>query len=346
MNAKEYITLFSSFLSLRPSLEQIENVARYSARYFTGSFSPTVKHSPLSVGFVITYKCNRNCGGCYIRAIVKDDAGLLDMDMDIDRFAQILSHPAIRKSFRAPLIGGEPLLHKNFFDFASMAHKAKKLVYTFTNGLLIEERLAEFRNARLDTLRVSLYDDALDEQKRNVAKLLSVKPNFKVFLSAWTTPRKMASLDRVVEIALELGVAGLNVQNYMPHSDGKDPNELSMLIWEDDTKTLEHLAQLKREVGNRLRMTLPVPIPRNGHPSRCICLYTMLYVDRRGLIVPCPGIWPPSPEYGNLLEEGWNSSYMADFRRNFSTKFPYNHVCKHCFWGYGMIQNNSDFLLA
>jgi MoaA/NifB/PqqE/SkfB family radical SAM enzyme len=268
------------------------------------------------------------------------------MDMDIERFIEMLSHKAIKNSFRVPLIGGEPLLHKNFFDFVEIAAKHKKLVYTFTNGLLLEKNLDSFANASLDTLRISLYDDVLDEQKHNIRKLLSINPKFKVYLSTWTTPFKLDALERAVEIALELGVSGLNIQNYMPHTDGKDLNELAMLIWEDDTKTLEKIKDIKKEVAGRMSLTLPVPIPRKSHPKSCICLNTMLYLDRRGLIVPCPGIWPPKPEYGNLLgKDGWNSPFMVDFRENFDKKFPYNHVCKHCFWGHGMIQKNSDFLL-
>lgn len=293
MRFDAYYSLGKTFLALRPTLGQMWNVGKYSWRYFTDTFSERVSHTPLSVGFVITYKCNRSCEGCYIKSIVKDDPELLKLDMDVDRFVEMLNHKSIKNCFRVPLIGGEPLLHKNFFDFVEIASRHKKLVYTFTNGLLIERHKEQLAKAQLDTLRVSLYDDVLEEQKRNVKKLLSAKPDYNVYLSTWATPNKMKEVERAVETALELGVSGLNIQNYMPHSGGKDLNELNLLIWEDDAKTLDRLQALKKRGGWKIEPDATRAIPRKGHPAQCICLSTMLYVDKRGLIVPCPGIWPP-----------------------------------------------------
>lgn len=162
------------------------------------------------------------------------------------------------------LSAGNRFYTKTFFDFVEIASRHKKLVYTFTNGLLIERHKEQLAKAQLDTLRVSLYDDVLEEQKRNVKKLLSAKPDYNVYLSTWATPNKMKEVERAVETALELGVSGLNIQNYMPHSGGKDLNELNLLIWEDDAKTLDRLQALKKRGGWKIEPDATRAYPSEG----------------------------------------------------------------------------------
>lgn len=73
----------------------------------------------------LTYKCDYVCNYCYnpIRTLP---------DMDLQYFDEVCGRLPRKVLFR--LLGGEPTLHPQFFDFIVTAHKYKHIVSFVTNG--------------------------------------------------------------------------------------------------------------------------------------------------------------------------------------------------------------------
>lgn len=83
--------------------------------------------------------CNLRCAGC---GRVREYASVMDRRMSVDealRAAEIAGAPVVSVS------GGEPLLHPKITDIVEGLIAQRRWVYLCTNGLLLRERLQEFR---------------------------------------------------------------------------------------------------------------------------------------------------------------------------------------------------------
>jgi len=116
----------------------------------------------------VTRRCNTYCAGCYGRDAL-DNAG------DGDTFSRPQVAPALVDKIcrELPPLGvseiflagrGEPLLHPQVFDFIRTLKAAGLRVHLFTNGILLDERIAaRIVESPLDDLRVSIW--AMDSQE-------------------------------------------------------------------------------------------------------------------------------------------------------------------------------------
>lgn len=73
----------------------------------------------------LTLRCNYACNVCYNPVLPRKD---LDVT-EFERVAKELPNPV---EFR--LLGGEPTIHENFFDFVDIGHKYGHSIYVSTNG--------------------------------------------------------------------------------------------------------------------------------------------------------------------------------------------------------------------
>ena len=86
-----------------------------------------IENNPYDTIYVdLTYRCNMTCQFCYnpIRTLP---------DLDLNYFEDVCKKLPNKVLFR--LLGGEPTLHKQFFEFIKIAHQYNHLVSIVTNGL-------------------------------------------------------------------------------------------------------------------------------------------------------------------------------------------------------------------
>jgi len=90
----------------------------------------------------LTYKCNMSCNFCYnpVRALP---------DMDIKYFEEVCK--SLPKTVLFRLLGGEPTLHKDFFEFIKVAHKHRHLVSIVSNGIKFNDKsfTQELKNMKI-----------------------------------------------------------------------------------------------------------------------------------------------------------------------------------------------------
>ncbi|MCL4474762.1 MAG: radical SAM protein [Nitrospirae bacterium] len=101
------------------------------------------KRTPLAGSLELTFRCNNNCVHCYCNT-PPNDAFEMAKEMDSWMIKDIISQLADEGCLWLFLTGGEPLLRPDFREIYLHTKKRGILITLFTNGTLIDERLADF----------------------------------------------------------------------------------------------------------------------------------------------------------------------------------------------------------
>ncbi len=95
---------------------------------------------PLQGHFEITYRCNHTCPYCYNAIDPRHK------ELSTEECLRVVNMMADFGTLYLTLTGGEPLLHKDFFAIAYEAKRRHMAVRIYTNGFLIDEKMAERMN--------------------------------------------------------------------------------------------------------------------------------------------------------------------------------------------------------
>jgi radical SAM protein with 4Fe4S-binding SPASM domain len=120
--------------------------------------------TPVSASIELTYRCNLHCGHCYC------PPGERSRELNGDEIRGVIDRLAELGTLFLLMTGGDPLLRK---DFAALYRHAKELgmlVTVFTNGTLIDDRIAELWEEFPPYLvEISLYGLTRDVYEKVVA---------------------------------------------------------------------------------------------------------------------------------------------------------------------------------
>jgi radical SAM protein with 4Fe4S-binding SPASM domain len=101
------------------------------------------KRIPISGSLELTFRCNNNCIHCYCNLPAGDRAEIF-REMDTFMIKRILDQIADEGCLWLLITGGEPLLRTDFKEIYLYAKKKGMLIILFTNGTLIDEKMADF----------------------------------------------------------------------------------------------------------------------------------------------------------------------------------------------------------
>ncbi len=113
----------------------------------------TVRPSLRYLQLHITEKCNLNCAHCYLGEKNHHDMKLSTIARVLEEFSHY--------GFKVLITGGEPLLHKNFWDVLKLASDLPLKVEVLSNGTLITPEVALGLSKYADQVQISL--DGLKE---------------------------------------------------------------------------------------------------------------------------------------------------------------------------------------
>ncbi len=106
---------------------------------------------PLVCLFELTFHCNLSCKHCYI---VRKKTKELSRSEVFDILTQLKD----MRCFNLVFSGGEIFTRKDFFDIASYARKLNFNIILYTNGTLIDKKIADrIRELNIFRVEISLY---------------------------------------------------------------------------------------------------------------------------------------------------------------------------------------------
>lgn len=330
--ARSYARFASDLMRLRPRIPQIINSLVCVKHLMLKRFGEAVTgYLPVSFGVFITFRCNLKCKFCYFDW---DDGSISREDITLDEFKAVMEHPVFRGAVRVTFGGGEPLLHEDMLTFLDIAYKKHLYTVIYSNGLLLESRAEELARSRLNSLNVSIYDDFIERQLKNLSMLVEANKKNKnrmvVSLTRVISADAYEGIDKVLDSAKDIGVKNIFFQNYY----SSDPEDSGKGIFDDDKEYERFLNQMKAKSRDyKLNVIFPNPLSRRDCGMMCISLYSTFSVNRKGDIAPCCFIVPPSSQYGNIFEnsEPWNTNFFRRLRRGFIEEtWPKNPKCRNC----------------
>jgi MoaA/NifB/PqqE/SkfB family radical SAM enzyme len=156
---------------IRKTLHQVNRIPYdrpvMFAKMARGYFRALVLRKPsLSIcEFSINTACQSSCEFCYAARFARPDQEMLSVDEILSTWEQAKALGA----FQSFILGGEPLLHPQFFDILAILEPKKHAVSFSTNALLLTDEVArEIKRMGIFTVLVSLnsMDPKLNDKLR------------------------------------------------------------------------------------------------------------------------------------------------------------------------------------
>jgi MoaA/NifB/PqqE/SkfB family radical SAM enzyme len=311
--------------------EQYETFGRLRAR---------MAKPPVGLNVYQTARCNLHCRWC-LRTRGQADTGpdvtprLLEQALD--RFPEI--SVACFAGF------GEPLLSETLWECLDVAGKRRLFTQVITNGVLLEERVADLVEHQARNVAVSMNaadPEAYEAATGNPAALFervvagvraAVDAGLRVQISAVLTRSTLHRAPAFAELARTLGVAEVALHNLLPHgvADPEDAGFWGEVLHDGDPEVVEALQRLRVEHGDIVKFW-PMPISRTPCPRRCESPFTNVSIDGWGHVGACRRVMPPRQfRIGVSDADIWNSPPFVELREELAGLRELRTECRLCF---------------
>ena len=306
---------------MRKKIRQTINIVKFAL----GSTRPAA--GPLKVQWDILYRCNSRCITCdRWQELEGPDV------MPLAREKEILAELAGMGTFSVAFSGGEPFMRKDIFELIGEAKRVGLTTSLNSNGLLINERMADrIVTSGLDMIYLSL-DGATPETNDYIrgvkgsfhktwqaVRLLREKRGArpKIFINCTVNNRNVGELVELARLCREAGVDGVTMQP-AHRCEGMDfamPEELQ-LGPESVPRFEEQLAQLLCDYRDMFPMMNDyfnqfgrfVQDPGSLYRYRCVAAYTSVQVHPNGDVYSCPVAFE---KMGNLMDSSFRDIWFS-----------------------------------
>jgi radical SAM protein with 4Fe4S-binding SPASM domain len=317
---------------------------------------------PFAAAIDLTRRCNLTCFGCPSHAPgVSWQAVQSGDDFPWDEFVRTCAELRQLGTRKLTLIGeGEPTLHPRLLDMIAEARRCGFRVALFTNGTLLDARLAPAIAASgLDVLRIGLWASDEREFERNYG---GSSPRFfqRVLDGARTvsdarrgahpkTPRivlhrpidrdHFRGLERMVALARDAGCDALSFSPLKPMATGAVERALGPEEVAEVSPILSRVGSLARAAGFECNDAETIKRYRIGRDVwrtvPCYLGWVDVRIRSNGDVEPCA---PCSKPMGNIrrssLAEIWNDEPFRRFRRAARTRDGLAGMAQDCNCGY------------
>lgn len=325
------------FKSLAKGLGSLSKVLR--ARFFKEIF-------PVSVTFLITYRCNLKCKYCNVWSLKEDE---MTTEEAIFMINELVELGMCRLGFN----GGEPLLREDIGQLISCAKDRGVVTTLFSSGYQVPERLRELKN--LDILIISLdgSEKVHDAQRGKGAYQIAMKAITaarKEGICVWTntviTKHNVLNIDFIVQKAEEFGCwTTFQPVLYYPHSSNKDEVERLSFRKDEYREAIKKLMNQKRRgepiAHSRTYLKHIMNPVWSGNSRKCWAGKLYCAITPNGNVAPCypifqNRIWPNGRKlgFGNALKQlpsfNCNGCYCVlaemDFALSFKPEAVWNAI--------------------
>ena len=295
------------------------------------------QHRLLSIHWELTYRCNETCTHCYLD-VFKPNAHVTG-ELTLEQGQHLLDEAAAMGALNVTFSGGEALVHRDFFTLATYARRKRFAVRLMSNGILINERMADRIAQLMPTgVEISMYGadaethDLITRRRRSwelttrAFRLLKERGVHTVM----KTPlmhENVFQVHRLRALAESLG-ARFRYDTDITAKDNGDHGPLRHEMRPEDLAWL-----YRQEIAADSQPPAPIG---EAHRSCSIGMHSLV-MDPYGNIFPCIVARIPA---GNVLDrplaEIWQAAVFAETGKLTFDELPIcrtcelNMICKRC----------------
>lgn len=202
--------------------------------------------APLDLYWEITRRCNENCVHCY------NNSGTNGYNPPLEKLMGVVSELARHPLRSISLTGGEPMMRRDFFEFASAVRPLTRYLNLGTNGTLVTEQNVEQLSELIDLANISIdtadpkafdafrrYPGAFEKTTKGVRLLRESGVDVTI-----QTVLDKESIDRVYELGnllVDLNVTGWSVR--FPFFSGRAQSDMKNKLSRNDIR--EYMGKLE-----------------------------------------------------------------------------------------------------
>jgi len=245
---------------------------------------------------------------------------------------RLLGHPLFKNVAYINLTGGEPLLNNSLFDIVRLLRKRGYMTGIVTNGLRLEDRIEEVKDAAVDDIRISIYKNTVNE----IATILPRLRDKIMIATSYIILRtelheNPVAIEDIVRLSHDSGCIATRMNFYIPMGEC-GPEEI---VYEDDPV----LHDLKRRLASMFPKYKIFWRPaatrriRSATDKTCRQLWETFHVDALGdLGLCCKLCGTFDSQGGNLMstkmDDLFNSKCLRGMRADLISPGP--EIPKDC----------------
>lgn len=302
---------------------------------------------PLYSSIELSYNCNLHCVFCYNPVQRKGQARLnpppepVEPPLSYEEIVALLDDFKALGALYLTLTGGEAMIHPRFWDIVAEVKKRAFALRIFTNGMTINEQVADrLAQAKPYCMEVSIHGasdasaEALTQVPGSHGRLLKAltllkERSMRVFLKCVVTRLNEGELKAIQAIGDELGFP-VYFDPVLTISDDGESYPMDLQASDDAIRWLYRTDGLN--IGNS-------PFERKVGELNCSLAMGAVHVDPFGNVQPCVQ-W--KKKAGNIrrqsLAEIWKNSVVMEEARKVNmqmtaliSKMTEDHeTCQHC----------------
>lgn len=280
----------------------------------------TLQFKPSLVSWNLTKKCNLRCPHCYMEAGKK--AGY---ELSTDECLALLDDMKALGTEMIILTGGEPLMRKDIFQIAKRASEYGFWVVMGTNGVLINDRVAE-RMVECGVKGVGISIDSIHPEKHNsfrggpnsweysVRALDTCRAHgLEVLVQSTVMESNYEEIPELLQFARDRGAWSFNLYFLVQTGRGEEMNDLTA---QRTDEMLRHLVQIQDQYKPMLVRSKCAPqfkqisyeLGLGGLESGgCMAGTEYCRITPEGDVTPCPYMTLVA---GNVLEQSFSDIWQ------------------------------------
>ncbi len=296
---------------------------------------------PLWLLAELTYRCPLHCAFCYNPLNYANERAELTTEQWFDVMAQARKLGSAQLGFS----GGEPLVRDDLEELIGEARRLGFYTNLITSGIgLTEARLARMKELGLDHIQLSFQDSTREmndflsstktfDLKSRVARLIK-QYDFPVVLNVVLHRYNLDHVDRIIDMALEMGVDYLELANTQYYGWGL-VNRAQLMPTRAQVERAEKTVNAYRaRIGKQVRILFVVPDYFESRPKACMNGWGSVFlgISPDGTALPChaarslPGIAFPNVREFSVHDIWYASGAFNRYRGDAWMKSP----CSSC----------------
>ena len=289
----------------------------------------------------LTYRCPLHCAFCY-NPIGFDN---VETELDTQGWVKTLREARELGSVQVGFSGGEPLMRPDLEELVAEARQLGYYTNLLTSGVgLKKARAKALKEAGLDHVQLSFQDSTRElndflsntrtfDLKKDVASMIRDN-GWPMVMNCVIHRLNIDYIDKIIELALELGAETLELANTQYYSWAK-LNRDQLLPSQAQVKKAEQVTkQYRDKYSDKIRIIFVVPDYYEKRPKKCMNGWgnVFLTVIPDGTALPChtagmlPGLEFPNVKDHSIRHIWYESEGFNHFRGKGWMKDP----CRTC----------------